>query len=61
MDVKEVMDGQVRRCDVCGRLFTPGNRAPGIPNGVSFVQRDGSLLTLCAECVMLIGMIKSAE
>ena len=61
MEVKEAMDGQPRRCAVCGRPIRPGNRAPGIPNGLTFVYRDGTRVPMCAECIMLVDKIKRDE
>lgn len=43
------------KCDVCGKEFKEGNRLDGIPNGVAFVMKDGTKLTMCADCIMMVG------
>ena len=40
------------KCTRCEREFQTGNRPDGFPNCMDFVLRDGSKLTLCAECLM---------
>jgi len=44
------------KCDICGKEFTPGNRPDGIPNGVGIVQKDGTIVNICADCVYKIGV-----
>lgn len=45
----------ILRCSLCGKEFTPGNRLDGIPNGVGFQREDGSVLVVCAECLIEMG------
>jgi len=42
-------------CDRCAKIFSPGNRPDGIPNGVTFVQDNGKPITLCADCLIKQG------
>lgn len=46
------------RCNLCGKEFEVGNREDGIPNGVSFMTKQG-MLTVCADCIIDMG--KEAE
>lgn len=43
------------KCDVCGKSFVPGNRIDGLPNGVSFVMQDGTMITYCVDCLIKDG------
>ena len=43
------------KCDHCGKEFEAGNRPDGLPNGVWFVLEDGSMVTVCTECIMAFG------
>ena len=43
------------KCDRCGKVFTPGNRPDGVPNGVGFMLRNGKQITVCADCVEAVG------
>lgn len=61
MDIREQIDGKMRKCDICGRVFVPGNRPDGCPNGVSMVQRDGTMVTMCADCLIRIGKERRGE
>ena len=45
------------KCDKCKKEFTSGNRADGTPNGVGFELQDGSVITLCAACLMKLGSL----
>jgi len=45
------------KCDNCKKGFVAGNRADGIPNGVGFQMTDGTLITLCAECIIELGKL----
>ena len=42
-------------CDKCKKSFDVGNRPDGIPNGVTLMLRNGKSLTMCADCVMILG------
>lgn len=46
---------EVHVCDGCGATFVPGNRPAGVPNGVSFVLKDGTIVTYCADCIVKFG------
>ncbi len=48
------------KCDNCGCRFGIGN-ANGIPNGMSFVQKDNRSITLCQKCIMAIGEMSDSE
>lgn len=43
------------KCDRCGKVFTPGNRPDGVPNGVGVMLRNGKQITVCADCVEAVG------
>ena len=43
------------KCDKYGKLFAPGNRPDGCPNGVGFLQEDGSIYNVCADCLIDFG------
>lgn len=43
------------KCDNCKKGFVAGNRADGIPNGVGFQMKDGTVITLCADCIIELG------
>ena len=45
------------KCDNCKKEFVAGNRADGIPNGVGFQMQDGTIITICAECLMELGKL----
>lgn len=45
------------KCDKCKKEFKAGNRADGLPNGVGFEMEDGTVITLCAECLMELGKL----
>lgn len=45
------------KCDNCKKVFVAGNRADGLPNGIGFEMKDGTLITLCAECIMELGRL----
>lgn len=47
---------KVITCDECGKKFVPGNTLNGLPNGVTFVLKDGSTYTACCECICKRGM-----
>ena len=42
-------------CDNCGKVFMPGNRPDGMPNGIGLVQKDGSIVDICADCICELG------
>ena len=43
------------KCDRCGKVFMPGSRPDGVPNGVGFILRNGKQITVCADCVEAVG------
>ncbi len=43
------------KCDKCGKLYAPGNRPDGCPNGVGFKLADGSIYNVCADCLINLG------
>ena len=45
------------RCDNCKKVFVAGNRADGLPNGIGYEMIDGTLITLCADCIMELGKL----
>lgn len=45
------------KCDNCKKEFVAGNRGDGIPNGVGFQMKDGTVITLCAECIIELGKL----
>lgn len=49
------------KCDACGTRFVYGNRPDGVPNGVRMIQKDGSKITLCADCIIRLGMMAPEE
>ena len=40
------------KCDWCGKRIVWGSRPDGLPNGVTFVCKDGSTVTMCADCLI---------
>lgn len=49
------------KCSMCGKEFEPGNGPDGIPNGLGFVKEDGTVITMCADCIIKMGIAKSAR
>lgn len=47
-------------CDKCGKTFTEGN-TNGLPNGISFITRDGRKITLCQACIKKLGTMKQGD
>lgn len=45
------------KCDGCGKFFIEGNRPDGTPNGVGFMTQTGTLITVCADCLIRVGMM----
>lgn len=43
------------KCEACGKTFLPGTNKEGLPNGVGFETEDGSIITICTECINAIG------
>ena len=39
------------KCEDCGKTFLPGTNKEGLPNGVGFETDDGSIFTICIECI----------
>ncbi len=48
------------KCDNCGCRFGIGN-TNGIPNGISFVQKDNKSITLCQKCIMAIREMSDSD
>ncbi len=48
------------KCDNCGCRFGIGN-TDGIPNGMSFVQKDNRSITICQKCIMAIREMSDSE
>ena len=48
-------------CDICGKEFEIGNRPDGLPNGMTFVRKDGTRLTMCTDCIIEKGRENEAE
>lgn len=47
------------KCDNCKKVFVAGNRADGLPNGIGFEMKDGTVITLCAECIIELGRMSN--
>ena len=43
------------KCNICGEIFFPGNKANGEPNGVGFQFADGSIFNVCHACICKTG------
>lgn len=48
------------KCNKCGKIFKPGN-ADGLPNGVGFEMKDGTVINVCRECLSSVGMMNEEE
>ena len=48
-------DIMLLKCEACGKTFLPGINKEGLPNGVGFETEDGSIITICTECINAIG------
>lgn len=49
-------------CSICGKTFVNGNtNTNGIPNGVGFYCKDGTLFNMCAQCIIDFGRMTDAE
>lgn len=44
-------DYMLLKCEACGKTFLPGTNKEGLPNGVGFETDDGSIFTICIECI----------
>lgn len=42
------------KCDFCGKEFEGGISHDGSPNGVEFGMEDGTIINICADCIMSI-------
>lgn len=49
------------RCDKCGNMFISDNTKDGLPNGISFVMKDGRAITLCQKCIMQPSELKEKD
>lgn len=50
------------RCDKCKTYIdVKAKRKDGLPNMVQAVQEDGSVISLCTECINLLGTLKEKE
>ena len=47
-------------CSVCGKTFLPGN-TKGMPNGVGFMCKDGTLINMCQKCIIDLGRMTETE
>ena len=47
-------------CSICGKTFVQGN-TNGIPNGVGFCCKDGTLINMCQGCLIDLGRMTDAE
>ena len=47
-------------CSNCGKRIVPGN-TNGLPNGVGFVQDDGTIINLCQQCLIDFGKMSKEE
>ena len=43
------------KCNECKKEFYPGNRPDGLPNGVGFETKDGSIINVCSDCIIKLG------
>lgn len=43
------------KCIACGNTFLPGTNKQGLPTGVGFETEDGSIITICTNCINEIG------
>lgn len=48
------------KCDKCGAVFISGQRADGLPNGVAFKLQDGTMVNMCANCMIKLGKLREA-
>ena len=46
-------------CDKCKKFFMSGNRPDGIPNGVKMLLKGGKSVTICADCMVKLGAMKT--
>lgn len=49
-------DIMLLKCEACGKTFLPGTNKEGLPNGVGFETEDGSIITICTDCINEIGI-----
>ncbi|MBQ9343793.1 MAG: hypothetical protein IJT88_01100 [Kiritimatiellae bacterium] len=49
------------KCDWCGKEIVWGNSPDGLPNGMTFVCKDGSTVTMCADCIIEEGRKRAAR
>ena len=41
------------RCNICNKDFKPSNnKLTGLPNGMGFQLKDGTLINMCSFCLM---------
>ena len=48
------------KCDKCGAVFISGQRADGLPNGIGFALQDGTVVNMCANCMIQLGKLREA-
>lgn len=48
------------KCDKCGAVFISGQRPDGLPNGVGFKMQDGTVVSMCANCMIKLGKLREA-
>ncbi len=48
------------KCDNCGCRFGIGD-TNGMPNGISFVQKDNKSITLCQKCLIAFGELSDSK
>lgn len=46
------------KCEECGKKFKPGQRPDGLPTGIGFQMRDGSIYNVCSDCLIDMGRKK---
>lgn len=47
-------------CSICGKTFIQGN-TNGMPNGVGFYCKDGTLINMCQGCLIDLGGMTEEE
>lgn len=48
-------------CSSCKKFFLSGTRADGIPNGAKLVLKGKKSVTLCADCLINLGVRDSEK
>lgn len=47
----KAQEGKKIKCDLCGKIFTPGNQPDGSPNGAG-IMKNGRTVNVCYECIL---------